>query len=119
MIRFSLSPRRLLICCLNSLNFVGPTQISSCGHLTLDGSQSSGGGGRDLKYKWSLVNTTDSKITAELDKAENKSKVFINGTLMTGGSTYKFKLGGFDKVKALNLDVYIYLTYILLSLLKR
>ena len=82
------------------LNFVGPTQISSCGHLTLDGSQSSGGGGRDLKYKWSLVGTTDAKITAELDKAEDKSKVFINGTLMTAGSTYKFKLGGFDKVKA-------------------
>ncbi len=73
--------------------YLGPTQISSCGHLTLDGSQSSGGGGRNLVYDWSLESPVDAGITAVLDAAGNTDKVFINGSLMTSGSTYTFKLG--------------------------
>ena len=75
--------------------YLGPKQISSCGDLTLDGSQSSGGGGRNLKYEWSLVSPVDADITAVLDNAMNETKVFINGSLMTSGSTYTFKLGKF------------------------
>ncbi len=75
--------------------YSGPTQISSCGHLTLDGSQSSGGGGRNLEYEWTLEDQVDADITTVLDTAEYKDKVFINGSLMTSGSTYTFKLSKF------------------------
>ena len=71
---------------------LGPTQISSCGHLALDGSQSSGGGGRNLEYVWSLEGQVNADITAVLDAAEDNDRVFINGTLMASGSTYTFKL---------------------------
>ena len=71
---------------------LGPTQISSCGHLTLDGSQSLGGGGRNLKYVWSLQGQVNAAITAVLDAAEDEDRVSINGTLMASGSSYTFKL---------------------------
>ena len=76
------------------LNFAGPTQISSCGHLSLDGSQSSGGGGRDLTYTWSNVGVPNAGISSVLIQA-NTAKVFINGTLMTAGTTYTIRLGKF------------------------
>ena len=75
--------------------FLGPTQISSCGHLTLDGSQSAGGGGRNLKYVWTLEGQVDADISSVLDAAEDKDKVVINGTLMNSGSSYTFKLSKF------------------------
>lgn len=37
----------------------------------------------------------DADITEVLDNAMNESRVFINGSLMTSGSTYTFKLGKF------------------------
>ena len=76
----------------NVVTFVGPTQISSCGHLSLDGSQSSGGGGRDLTYTWSNVGVPNAGISSVLIQA-NTAKVFINGTLMTAGTTYRIRLG--------------------------
>ena len=85
--------------CWALLNFLGPTQISSCGHLTLDGSQSTGGGGRNLKYVWSLEGLVNADITAVLDAAENKDRVSINGTLMAAGSSYTFKLSKFFETR--------------------
>jgi hypothetical protein len=61
----------------------------------LDGSQSSGGGGRNLEYEWSLEGQVNAEITAVLNAAINKARVFINGSLMTSGSTYTFKLSKF------------------------
>jgi hypothetical protein len=61
----------------------------------LDGSQSSGGGGRNLKYVWTLEGQVDADISSVLDDAEDKDKVVINGTLMNSGSSYTFKLSKF------------------------
>jgi hypothetical protein len=59
----------------------------------LDGSQSSGGGGRNLEYEWSLEGQVNAEITAVLNATINNARVFINGTLMSPGTTYEFKLG--------------------------
>jgi hypothetical protein len=61
----------------------------------LDGSQSLGGGGRNLKYVWTLEGQVDADISSVLDAAEDKDKVVINGTLMNSGSSYTFKLSKF------------------------
>ena len=58
----------------------------------MDGSQSSGGGGRNLKYVWSLEGQVNADITAALNAAEDKDRVSVNGTLMASGSSYTFKL---------------------------
>ncbi|XP_048581234.1 streptococcal hemagglutinin isoform X12 [Nematostella vectensis] len=73
----------------------GPTSLSVCGNLSLAGIQSSGSGGRPLKYEWRLKTSPSgvdtSALTAFLD-GKNSSSLTINGNLMQSGQTYVFEL---------------------------
>ncbi|KAJ7370600.1 hypothetical protein OS493_031336 [Desmophyllum pertusum] len=47
----------------------GPDTLSSCGNLTLSGSQSFGGGGRSLKFVWSLISPGSGDDVTEIQLA--------------------------------------------------
>ena len=73
----------------------GPEVLSSCGNLSLSGSQSYGGGGRPLNFNWSVTsldgNVTD--IEGVLDAlSSDDDSVKIYGGLLDSGKTYEFTL---------------------------
>ncbi|PFX24468.1 hypothetical protein AWC38_SpisGene10933 [Stylophora pistillata] len=75
----------------------GPNVLSSCGNLSLSGSQSFGSGGRPLIFKWSLISpNAGSNVTAITDilsnLSSNSDRVEIPGSLVESNETYLFKL---------------------------
>ena len=52
----------------------GPTSVGLCAEGLLDGSGSSGSGGRDLKYRWSLEATS----SAAWGEANDGSEALVN-----------------------------------------
>ena len=85
-----------VILIVNFLFFEGPDTISSCGNLTLSGLQSSGGGGRQLNFNWSLVSPTsgvDNIVNILNALSPNDDRIHIPGTILTADRTYEFSLG--------------------------
>ena len=74
----------------------GPEVLSSCGNLSLSGSQSYGGGGRPLNFKWSVTSPDDNDVTdikSVLDAlSSDDDSVKIYGGLLESGKTYMFHL---------------------------
>ena len=74
----------------------GPEVLSSCGNLSLSGSQSYGGGGRPLNFKWSVTSPDDNNVTdikSVLDAlSSDDDSVKIYGGLLESGKTYMFHL---------------------------
>ena len=75
-----------------SLFLQGPEVLSSCGNLSLSGSQSYGGGGRPLIFNWSVTSSNGSDVTDIESVLTNDDSVKINGKLLESGETYAFKL---------------------------
>lgn len=79
----------------NSVCLIGPDTLSSCGNLTLSGSQSFGGGGRPLKFEWVLASPSGGNDVTNIRSILNgldDDRVKIPGTLFESGKTYVFKL---------------------------
>ena len=77
--------------------FPGPDVLSSCGNLSLSGSQSFGSGGRPLIFEWSLTSpNTGSDVTAIRNVlsglGSDADRVKIPGSLFVSNKTYVFKL---------------------------
>lgn len=87
-----------MILIVNFLFFEGSDTISSCGNLTLSGLQSSGGGGRQLNFNWSLVSPTSGDDATDINNilnalSPNDDRIHIPGTIFTADQTYEFSLG--------------------------
>ena len=75
----------------------GPEVLSSCGNLSLSGSQSFGSGGRPLIFEWSLTSpkagNDATAITSVLSGlSSDDDRVKIHGELLEAGKQYVFKL---------------------------
>lgn len=70
----------------------GPEVLSSCGNLSLSGSQSYGSGGRPLIFNWSVTSLNGGDVTDIESVLTNDDSVKINGKLLESGKTYAFKL---------------------------
>lgn len=75
----------------------GPNVLSSCGNLSLSGTQSFGSGGRPLIIKWSLISPNSgsdfiaiTNILSNLSPQDDRVK--IPGSLFEANKTYLFKL---------------------------
>jgi len=76
-----------------------PATVGLCSPLTLDGSLSTGGGGRALHMTWTIVNvqpvhTSTSSLSSFLFLASFNSSVSLtlNSSLLLSGTTYTFNL---------------------------
>eukprot|EP01133_Synstelium_polycarpum_P007707 gene7707-9025_t len=69
-----------------------PTVLGPCDQLTLDGSYSSGSGGRTLSFKWRLINAVDHVTELENQLRSTDSKIQISNSSLSAGSTYTFEL---------------------------
>lgn len=77
--------------------FAGPHTLASCGNLTLSGSQSFGGGGRLLIYKWQLTSPNSGQDVADITNVLNElssdaDRVNLPGAMFDTGKAYEFKL---------------------------
>ncbi|XP_048581406.1 platelet binding protein GspB [Nematostella vectensis] len=73
----------------------GPQYLSVCGNLSLTGTQSSGGGGRTIKYLWRLKTPPSGVNVTALNSylnGKNDSTLDIDGSLLESGKEYDFEL---------------------------
>lgn len=77
--------------------FAGPQTLASCGNLTLSGSQSFGGGGRPLIYKWQLTSPNSGQDVTDITNVLNElssdtNRVNLAGAMFDTDKVYEFKL---------------------------
>ena len=77
--------------------FAGPHTLASCGNLTLSGSQSFGGGGRPLIYKWQLTSPNSGQDVTDITNVLNElssdaNRVNLPGAMFDTDKPYEFKL---------------------------
>ena len=77
--------------------FAGPHTLASCGNLTLSGSQSFGGGGRPLIYKWNLTSPNKGQDVTNITNFLNELsldavRVKLPGTMFEIDTAYEFQL---------------------------
>lgn len=60
------------------VSLIGVTQLGVCEHAVLDGSLTTGGGGRPLKYRWRLLNTIEGNVKELIEQGKPSPYVSLN-----------------------------------------